>query len=82
MPAKFETFEVIVCACCALAAANGDTSGHDFHCYDSPEPLSMVHEGHIVVGDTEAFYSTRACDGCGEHLAGDRLDATLMVPTH
>lgn len=68
-----------VCACCLVALANADTSGHDFACgEDAPEPLRLLG-GDLVPDGEELGFSWSDCDGCGA-LAGDRFRVVEFVP--
>ena len=71
--------DIVICDCCVIAAANADTSGHDFYCCGSPEPLSLIKKGWVVPGEVYADFSKRACDGCGETLAGTRHEASILA---
>ena len=72
-----------LCACCALAATNDDTSGHDHYCQGKREPLSW---GHVMVTndhdqDTGRGYKEHAaimCDGCGDDEPGTRYRYAVM----
>lgn len=73
--------DVRLCACCALKAANDDTSG----CSDVSDPrehplgvMGADFGGHVVVGDESDDFSQARCDGCGSELAGERFHAVVL----
>lgn len=70
-----------ICACCLMALANADTSGHDFSCEGAPEPLALWVESSnsLVLGGEEEGFSWSACEGCGSHLGGDRFRAYVAA---
>ena len=70
--------DLAVCGCCLVALANGDTSGHEFACGDSPEPLCLLG-GDLVPDGEELGFSWSACEGCGA-LAGDRFRVLEFSP--
>jgi hypothetical protein len=66
--------EIEVCLDCAVMIANGD--GPPL----LAERIAEYWTGYeLSIGTGEAFFSHYGCDGCGDTLAGDRLDATAIV---
>lgn len=77
-----DTFDAQVCSDCLIASAG--YSEHELGQAYSVEhpPLSMFacyDDYAIDLTDDEPHFSSHACDGCGETLAGDRYDATVTV---
>lgn len=71
--------ETLACDCCVVAAANADTSGHDYYCDGEPEPLILITKGWAVVGEPYADFSRLPCGGCGSRLAGARHHMSVLL---
>jgi hypothetical protein len=69
---------VEVCLDCLLAAAGYDE--HETGSTPTVEPWGLWADepGHAYAEGTEEGFSSRPCEGCGSHLAGDRFAATWL----
>jgi hypothetical protein len=77
-----EFAEIAICECCAVVAANGDSSGCDFTCEGSHTPLSK-EDGNVIVASSEEYepwFSWTSCDTCDGNTGGTRHKAYVEIP--
>ena len=73
-----------LCPCCALKAANDDTTGCEANCGPDSHPQPLLSRLELAPGDTvviigeDEFFTWSRCDGCNG-LAGDRLAAQVIA---
>lgn len=71
------THRVDICPDCYYYSAMG-WDEHDMgRPLPDPAPMSLLEADYDITAvddDPEAFFSSRPCDGCGDHLAGDRYE--------
>lgn len=73
----------LICPCCALSLANGDTSGCEEYCGDAHvERLCQFGlepgEGPVVGEDVGCRHFT--CAGCGDATVGDAFVLVVLHP--
>ena len=85
---RFDVIELSICTDCAMLKANGtlgDSAEDSAHA-----ELMAAHLGpdvrHLTGPDTGEDgervdpFSSWPCEGCGSHLAGERMPAALLLP--
>jgi hypothetical protein len=70
---------VSVCQTCLLVAAGYSTDEMGYAPTETPWGLWADEAGHPVPEADEEGFSSRPCEGCGDHLAGDRYAATWLA---
>lgn len=58
------------CQCCALAVANGDTSGCETYCGDAHVERLAGFGEMVTIGETDDSFCVFRCAGCGDDTAG------------
>ena len=75
------------CHDCMIAAVNDDYTGLDYYLGEPEatnrmnhiqESLEKLSGRPVYTGDDDEF-SSRACDCCGENLAGERFGFSLLI---
>ena len=70
-----ELIDLDVCQDCILVIANGEHGDCDGTCRSCTTPTP---EGYwVLLGGDELGFTSRACELCGQDLAGDRYRAYL-----
>jgi hypothetical protein len=83
MTAKYDITELSVCTVCIHLLANGEYD-------DGTDAAEIAAAGmarvwgddvvHLVPGSADLGHCSSSCDGCGSTLAGDRFEASALIP--